>query len=132
MAHSYTIICSTDLNSNADYNPNPQGNLPDVVPDRVVENVKSRFNVVCPNQESPLNKSIDENDGLEYIQGQYRFCDENTDVETICGVIENEVVNDAMWYIVKHHRCDHDKGDDIGCSTDEVICNHGDVPEQFL
>lgn len=132
MAHSYKIICSTTEDSTVDYVPSPEPpELANVVPDRVEDNVKSKYNAVCQNEESPFSLQEDD-DGLQYLDGRYRFCDENDGKETICGVIENEVLNDAEWYVVKHHSCDHDKDDNVGCGDDVEICKKGDVPQRFL
>ncbi len=130
MAHSYKIISATTEDTAADYVPDPAPPaLTDVLPDRVENNIKTKFKPVCESQESPMSKSIDEDD-LEYVEGRYRF-DDGDSKDTICGVIENEVLNDAEWYIVKHHECDHDKDENVGCSGDTKICSKGTVPERF-
>ena len=129
MAHSFRIVASCTADSNADYVPSPQPpELPNVVPDRVEQNVKSKFEAVLPDQETPLSEVTDPETGLTYCSGRYRF-DEIDKKSDILAEIEKEVVNDCEWYRIEFHECTHDKGGGA-CDYDQVVSEKGTVPDE--
>lgn len=128
--HAIRFKCSTSQKSNPSNVPAPEPpELPNVVPDRVQQNVAEKFEEVLPEQASEaslMNAEID-GSGTDYIQGIRRFSSLEDKLD-IVNELESGVVADTEWYVIESHVCNHDENSRSGCGGWTVEVEKGDVP----
>jgi hypothetical protein len=114
--HAVEIVCSPQQEDHPNNVPRPEPpELPNVVPERVEQNVKSKFEAVSDGQESPMSKAggREFDNRPEHVRGRYRFSDAE-DKAAVLDALERDVVADAKWYEIRFHVCDHDGEETIG------------------
>lgn len=112
--------------------PSPEPpSLPEVVPDRVQQNLTDKFSERLPGQAQETGRRNTEIDwsGTEYLSGMRRF-DDADDLEAVLDAVEKDVVADAEWYVIEIHVCDHDEEDRSGCGGWIEERTSGSVPEE--
>lgn len=130
--HAVEIVASTQQEDKPSNVPAPEPpSLPNVVPDRVKENVFDKFTEALPEQASKLSKveaseitSFD----VAHLRGRYRVVNDATKAKVL-DAFENNVVIDAKWYEIRYHQCDHDEDNKTGCNGFTVERSKGTVPD---
>lgn len=118
---------------NPNFNPSPEPpELPDVVPDRVRENVLGKFEEVVRGQaRKPRLMKPDHATTFseEYIQGDFYFSD-SEDLDDLIDAIERDVVGDAEAYRIEPYESTHDQPDGGRCTLlEDKVVEHGDIPD---
>jgi hypothetical protein len=100
--------------------------------DRVSSNVLGTYTEVLPDQHvTPTAISTDFSDiSTARIQFSYRF-DATEDKTAMLDTIESSVLDDAVWYQIRYHACEHDIQTGVGladCPSPTLERESGSVP----
>lgn len=110
MAHAIEIITSTNQQTDptTEPSPGPPDWVDTLLEDRLQQNVMGNHTEKLPDQASSMTEVNPVDGGTSHIRGNRRFDDADTK-STILDDIENGVVIDAEWAIIRYHDCPHDR-----------------------
>lgn len=128
MAHAIEIVTSTTQQSNPSTvpSPGPPDWVDTLLEDRLQQNVMGNHTESLPDQASEMREVNPVDGGTAHIRGNRRF-DDADDKTTILDDIENNVVIDAEWYVIRYHDCPHDR-DGGACPSNIDERSYGTVP----
>lgn len=128
MAHAVKIIMSDTVDSNPNYNPTPEPpELPDVVSDRVQQNIDDVFERVKENLDIGPKHITNYPDIQNRIVIYRRFPNDESisgdaiDKLKLLDEFEKKVCGDASDYVIQYHRCRNDiDSDNTDCPNWEI------------
>lgn len=112
--HAIKIVASPAQESDPSTVPTPDP--PNWIPalaDRMDQNVLPDFIRALKDRDQPISEYGAGNDPARthHARGVYHF-DLDEDKASILDAIEADAVPDADWYVIRHHKCEHDRPED--------------------
>jgi len=133
--HCFNVVCSTEQQDDPASVPLPDSpSMPDVVGDRVANNVLPNFSRALTDDDTTAQRMFSP-DHVEHVAGMYRFDGAET-AAVIAESLRDNAVIDAAWFAVYHHACTHAESDPSPCpdwavatDTNNDAVQYGAIPD---